>query len=173
MSASESAAADAVPNADSAQRPLVIRLARVRSPSPVKRMKARSLARPGLGRYQAGQLDPVGVDPLHVDHAAPEVALLAAAAEHEDLAAPASRARPASSGSATIRVTAAELGLARDRAVGRISTATAPSRLSAATTESPLGRVLISTPTCSPWRTPSESRPRTTLSTRRLTASCA
>ena len=43
-----------MPNADSAQRRLVIRLIRVSSPSPVNRMNARSLARPGLGRYHAG-----------------------------------------------------------------------------------------------------------------------
>jgi hypothetical protein len=48
------AAADAVPQALTAQRRLVIRLTRVPSASPVKRMKAVSEPRPGLGSYQAG-----------------------------------------------------------------------------------------------------------------------
>ena len=126
-----------------------------------------------VGAIPGGRLDQVRVDPLHVDDLAAEVAVLSAAAEHEDLASRRRRAAwPASSGSATIRVTWPSSASRATGPSGRISTATAPSRLSAATTERPLGRVLISTPTCSPWRTPSESRPRTTLSMRRLTASC-
>ncbi len=53
---------------------------------------------------------------------------------------------------------------------GRSSTAIAPSRLRAATTVNALGRVLISTPTRSSARTPTLSRPLTTLSTRCLTS---
>ncbi len=55
-----SEAEDAVPNAESAQRRFVIRFARVRSPVPVKRMNARSPARPGLGSNQAGTLTSSG-----------------------------------------------------------------------------------------------------------------
>ncbi len=59
-----------------------------------------------------------------------------------------------------------------DRSVsGRITTATAPSRDSAAMATSALGRVSISTPTRSPCRTPTAMRPRTTLLIRRFTAS--
>jgi len=49
VSLRDSDADEAVPNAESAQRPFVIRLASVRSPLPVKRMNARSPARPGFG----------------------------------------------------------------------------------------------------------------------------
>ena len=72
-----------MPNAESAQRPFVIRLARVRSPWPVKTMKATSSARPGFGVYQRGQIDRLGVDLLHVRQRQAEVADLAAAAEDE------------------------------------------------------------------------------------------
>ncbi len=73
-----------MPNADIAQRRFVIRLMRVRSPSPVNTMNARSLARPGIGAVPARQRDGIGVDLLHVGrqrHA--EIARAAAAAEHE------------------------------------------------------------------------------------------
>ncbi len=60
MSAAVRAAEEAVPKADSAQRRLVIRLMRMLEPSPVNRMKARSPARPGLGRYQRGSLTSAG-----------------------------------------------------------------------------------------------------------------
>ena len=54
---------------------------------------------------------------------------------------------------------------------GGMSTATAPSRDSAAMATSAEGRVSISTPTRTPWRTPTRIRPRTTLLMRRLTPS--
>ena len=49
-----------MPNAERIQRRLVMRLGRVRSPEPVKRMKARSRARPGLGLYQPGSFTSSG-----------------------------------------------------------------------------------------------------------------
>src|SRR5437660_1705320 len=59
VSASESSAAEAVPKADRMQRRLVMRLVRVASPAPVNRMKARSRARPGLGRYHEEEEGPL------------------------------------------------------------------------------------------------------------------
>ncbi len=55
---------------------------------------------------------------------------------------------------------------------GRNNTTTAPIRLSAATAMSMLGRVSISTPTDSPWRTPTDSSPATTASIRAFRAAC-
>ena len=63
--ARESDAEEAVPKAERAQRPFVIRFASVRSSLPVKRMKARSPARPGFGPYRRARR-PRGLDPLHV-----------------------------------------------------------------------------------------------------------
>ena len=53
---------------------------------------------------------------------------------------------------------------------GRRRTPTAPRRLSAATTVSAVGRGSMRTPTCSPWWTPIEIRPRTIESMRCLAA---
>ena len=98
-----------------------------------------------------------------------ELAVLAAAAEHVDLDAGRRPARASPFwGSAMIRRTRPSSASRPGSPSGRISTATAPSRFSAATTVSALGRVCISTPTCSPWRTPISSSPRTTLSIRLL-----
>ena len=119
MSVLVSAAEEAVPNADSAQRRLVIRLARVRSPLPVKRMKARSPARPGVGRgtrparwTASGSIRSMSIRP------GGEPAVLAAAAEHVDLQAGRVRGRLG-----VLRVgddppRLAELGLAGGIAVG-------------------------------------------------------
>ena len=70
------------------------------------------------------------------------------------------------SGSEITIVTRARVASRPGSASGRSSTLVAPSRLSAATTVNTLGRVLITTPTRSPCRTPMLIRPLTTLSTR-------
>ena len=111
---------------------------------------------PRVGPVPAGQLDGVRVDLLHVD----DVGVLGqvqiaglAAAEHQDL--PGScRAASRLVGSVMISVTPPSRTAAARSASGGISTATAPSRDSAAMATSALGRVSISTPTWSPWRTP-------------------
>ena len=161
----------AVPNADNAQRPFVMRLTWVRSPLPVNRMKARSWARPGLGSYQPGSVTASG-----------SMASMSSTAEPRSRGppppprtctgtpAPMAAACSPCSGSAMMRVTRPRAASRWRNPSGRSITATAPSRLRAATMPSALGRVSMSTPTCAPWRTPMLISPRTTLSMRSLAA---
>ena len=127
----------------------------------------------GVGPVPAGQVDLVGVDLLHVDDVGVvgqvQVAGLAAAEHQHPHGQPARGVQIARVGD-DLRHPAEPRGLARS-ASGGISTATAPSRDSAAIATSALGRVSISTPTCAPCRTPTSIRPRTTLLMRRSTAS--
>ena len=148
-----------------------MRLTFVSSPSPENRMNARSLRAARVGAVPGGQLDLVGVDALHVGDVRAEVALLARRRRARTCGSP---RRPAASsarsGSVTILVTWPSSASRAMSPSGRMSTATAPRRLSAATTASELGRLDMSTPTCSPWRTPSETSPRTTASMRAFAA---
>ena len=111
------------------------------------------------------------VDPLHVDDAlGAQVPRAAAAPEHERVHDAKPGGQGARSGSAMIRSTWPSFASRARSPSGRISTATAPIRLIATTSASALGRGPINTPTCSPWRTPIEIRPRTTLSIRSPTS---
>ena len=124
-----------------------------------------------VGAVPGGQRDGVGVDALHVGHVRGRAR--AARRRRRARALGDARRRRAARRVRGRRRSAAPAPSSASRAAdpsGRSSTATAPRRLSAATTASALGRVPMSTPTCSPWRTPTEIRPRTTLSMRRLTA---
>ena len=170
VSASDSAADEAVPKADSAQRRFVMRLARVPSPSPVKSTKARSLARPGFGRYQAGSSTASGSIRSRSVSSAPRSRGCPPPPRTKVCTGRTPLARSACSGSATIRPMRPRSASRATSPSGRSSTATAPRRFSAATIASALGRVSISSPTWSPWCTPTETSPRTTLSTRSLTS---
>ena len=72
----------------------------------------------GVGPVPGRQLHLVGIDPLHVDHLAAEVALLAAAAEHEHLRRTRFQGAGGELGVGDDPGHLAELGLAGDRSVG-------------------------------------------------------
>ena len=109
MSDGVSDAAVAVPNAERAHRPLVMRLTCVRSPAPVNTTKARSRARPGVGPVPRRQADLVGVDPFHVDDAGTEAEVGRGAPPPPSTStctsSSAAAAAPAWSGSVTTRAT--------------------------------------------------------------------
>ena len=128
---------------------------------------------PGVGPIPGRQLDGVGVDLFHVDDVGVvgqmQIAGLTAT-EDKDLSGNC-RAVSRLAGSVMISVTPPSRTAVARSTSGFNKTATAPNRDSAAMATSALGRVSIRTPTCSPWRTPTSMRPRTTLSIRRFTAS--
>ena len=144
---------------------------------------ARSRARPGVGPVPGGQRDRARDrsspcrsrrrdHALRLLHAGRQVALLADAAEHEHLDRSSRRARARRVSGSTISTSTSPRSSARGSTSsvvsGDSSTATAPSRLHAATTERCDGRDFIITPTRVPVRTPHAIRPRTIASTRRF-----
>ena len=142
-----------------------MRLTRMRSPSPVNSTNARSRARPGLGLNQRGTVTSSGSIRSMSTTCGPR-SRSSAPPPRTSTCAPVRRASAMLSGSVITRPIWPSWASRPTFEPGRSSTATAPSRESAATAASALGRASISTPTCSPWRTPSESSPLTTLSMR-------
>ena len=155
----------------------MICLATSSPPAVLNAMNARSRARPGLGRYQAGSSTASGsIFSMSMTCACSEAS--SGRCRSRDSPPPSTRTcagiwRAASRlvGSVRISLTPPSRTDAARSASARITTATAPSRDSAAMATSALGRVSINTPTRSPCRTPTSIRPRTTLLMRRFTAS--
>ena len=162
------------PNAESAQRPFVMRFARVPLALAREQHEGQVGARPGLGRYQAGGSTASGSIRSMSTHLAAEVAR----PRRRRRARGPGRRRPRRRGRRARgrRRSSSPAPSSASRATGpsgRISTATAPSRFSAATTDQARsGGCSSARRRARPGARRATSRPRTTLSMRRLTASC-